>query len=173
MHLCIHERTAVQRNHHAVGFRTSVLCATVALMMWALLILISCDAVQNDAEPVSPVQAAATADTLRNCLTIAGGLRTQNQRDAAVTQVYYCYDRHFAPMEPLLRERNERATMSLEYGFGVLAASMKKRRGDPVSEAVQLADRVEAVIDSVQSSDERGSAAPSPPATDLPANEGG
>ena len=142
-------------------------------MMWALLILFSCDAVQNSAEPVSPVQAAATADTLRNCLTIAGGLRAQDQSDAAVTQVYYCYDRHFAPMEPMLREQNERATMSLEYGFGVLASNMKKRRGDPVSEAVQLADRVEAVIDSVQANDEQGSPASSSPAVDLPSNDDG
>ena len=142
-------------------------------MVWALWIIFSCDAVQNNAEPVSPVQAAATADTLRNCLTIAGGLRTQNQNDAAVTQVYYCYDRHFAPMEPMLREQNERATMSLEYGFGVLAASMKTQRGDPISEAVQLADRVEAVIDSVQAIDEPGPVASPPNSVGLPANEDG
>ena len=63
--------------------------------------------------------------------------------------------------------------MSLEYGFGVLASNMKKRRGDPVSEAVQLADRVEAVIDSVQANDEQGSPASSSPAVDLPSNDDG
>ena len=150
LHLSIHERTAVQRNHHRVGFRTSVLCATVTVMIWALMIIFSCEAVQGS-DPVSPVQAAANTDTLRNCLTVAGGLRTQDQHDAAVKQVYYCYEKHFAPMEPMLRAQNEKATMSLEYGFGVLATNMNKRGGDPVSQAIQLADRVEAVIDSLQS----------------------
>lgn len=154
LHLSIHERTVVQRKHHKVGFRTSVLCATVSVMIWALMIIFGCDAVQGT-DSVSPVQAAATTDTLRNCLTVAGGLRTQDQQDAAVKQVYHCYEKHFAPMEPMLRAQNEKATMSLEYGFGVLATNMNKRGGDPVSEAIQLADRVEAVIDSVQ-------AAPSP-----------
>lgn len=120
-------------------------------MIWALTIISACGVVEEPAESVSPVEAAATADTLRNCLTIAGGLRAQDRNDAAVEQVYTCYDRHFAPMEPMLREKNRRATMSLEYGFGVLALNMSKRRGDPIAEAVQLADRVEAVIDSVQS----------------------
>lgn len=128
-------------------------------MIWALMIISACGVVEEPAESVSPVEAAATADTLRNCLTIAGGLRAQERNDAAVEQVYTCYDRHFAPMEPMLREKNRRATMSLEYGFGVLAVNMGKRRGDPIAEAVQLADRVEAVIDSVQSN-----AAPAAPA---------
>ena len=134
-------------------------------MIWALMIISACGVVEEPAESVSPIEAAATADTLRNCLTIAGGLRAQDRNDAAVEQVYTCYDRHFAPMEPMLREKNRRATMSLEYGFGVLAVNMGKNRGDPIAEAVQLADRVEAVIDSVQSN------APSPVPTnaDLPA----
>ena len=123
-------------------------------MIWALAILTGCAAVSEPEAEVSPVQAAATADTLRNCLTIAGGLRAQEEHDAAVRQVYTCYERHFAPMEGMLREQNNRATMSLEYGLGVLAVNMGKKRGDPIAEAIQLADRVEAVIDSVQSKQE-------------------
>ena len=119
-------------------------------MFWALAIIVGCGTGSGTETEVSPQRAAATADTLRNCLKIAGGLHSQDKLDAAVDQVYGCYEGHFAPMEPLLRAQNRRATLSLEYGFGRLAVNMGKRRGDPAGEAEQLSDRVESVIASVQ-----------------------
>ena len=98
------------------------------------------------------VRAVASVEPIRNCLKVAGGLHTQEKLDGAVTQVETCYEEHFTPLEVLLREHNKRATLSLEYGFGALAVSMGRRNSEADAQADQLADRLEAVIDSIAAS---------------------
>ena len=80
---------------------------------------------------------------------MATGLHVQGTRAAASEHVLSCYEKHFSPLEPALREHNRRATLSLEYGFGVVSHAMTRRRGDPGEAAVVLADRVESVLETL------------------------
>ena len=80
---------------------------------------------------------------------MASGIREQGDRERASAHVLNCYEQHFAPLEPTLREHNRRATLSLEFGFGLLARTMSQRRGEPTVAASMLADRVESVLDSI------------------------
>ena len=122
-------------------------------MFWAFLIIVGCSVVVSGDAPATLVRAVASVEPIRNCLKVAGGLHTQNKLDAAVTKVHTCYEEHFTPLEELLRDHNRRATLSLEYGFGALAVSMGRSKSGADSQAEQLADRLEAVIDSIASSD--------------------
>ena len=101
---CIHEGTVVQANNHRQAFRTSVLCATVRDMFWAFMIIVGCSEVVPGEAPVTLVRAVASVQPIRNCLKVAGGLYSQEKRDAAVNQVHVCYEEHFSPLKPLLRE---------------------------------------------------------------------
>ena len=119
-------------------------------MICALFFLFACDGgLVSDAD-VEPETAVAAAGTLRNCLKVASGLKDAGSGDAAAEHVLGCYDKHFAPMKPVLRAQNQKAALSLEYGFGLLAQEMRQRRGDSRSQADQLSDRVEAVLASIQ-----------------------
>ena len=124
-------------------------------MICALFILISCDGVPSTgSEPAAgPAVALASAPKLRNCLKVAGGLKTSGDGAAASEQVLACYEKHFAPMKAVVRERNERAALSLEYGFGRLARAMTVKGDDVGQQAEQLADRVEAVLASLEASE--------------------
>ncbi len=122
-------------------------------MFWAFLIIVGCSELKPGDAPVTLVRAIASIGPIRNCLKVAGGLHSQGKLDGAVTQVYTCYEDHFTPLEVLLREHNSRATLSLEYGFGALAVSMGRRNSRADVQAGQLADRLEAVIDSIAASD--------------------
>jgi len=93
------------------------------------------------------------ASALRNCLKVAGGLKKSGDAEAASQQVLSCYHKHFGPMEVVVRERNRRAALSLEYGFGHLAWQMTQKGGDVGQQAGQLADRVEAVLGSLDASE--------------------
>ena len=84
----------------------------------------------------------------------------QGDRAAASDHVLSCYDQHFAPLESALRDHNRRATLSLEYGFGVVAHAMTRRRGDPGAAAVVLADRVESVLETLPKSPTNAPAEP-------------
>ena len=143
----------VQANNHRQAFRTSVLCATVRDMFWAFMIIVGCSEVVSGDAPVTLVRAVASVQPIRNCLKVAGGLYVQEKRDAAVNQVHVCYEEHFSPLKPLLREHNRRATLSLEYGFGTLAVAMGRHKSGADAQAEQLADRLEAVVDSIASSE--------------------
>jgi hypothetical protein len=124
-------------------------------MFWAFLIIVGCSELESGDAPVTLVRAVASVGAIRNCLKVAGGLYSQDKRESAVTQVYTCYEEHFTPLEGLLREHNSRATMSLEYGFGALAVSMGQRNSRAEAQAEQLADRLEAVIDSIAASEQQ------------------
>ena len=122
-------------------------------MFWAFLIIVGCSELEPEDAPVTLVRAIASVGPIRNCLKVAGGLYSQDKLEGAVTQVHTCYEEHFTPLEVLLREHNRRATLSLEYGFGALAVSMGKRNSGADAQAEQLADRLEAVIDSIAASE--------------------
>ena len=98
---------------------------------------------------LSTANVVGAATTLRHCLKVAGGLKSAGDGEAAAVQVLSCYDHYFVPMVPTLRADNPRAALSLEYGFGLLAHAMTKGRSDTSIQAGQLADRVEAVVDSL------------------------
>jgi hypothetical protein len=119
-------------------------------MKWALLLILACETVGLG--PSTPVleSVASSGQAIRSCLGVAAGLRKKELRDQASKQVMLCYDQHFSPLEDELRLHNPKATLSLEYGFGVLARQMTLRHDDGVAMAGQLADRVEAVIDSTR-----------------------
>jgi len=89
---------------------------------------------------------------------VATGIHEQGDRAGASEHVMDCYNQHFAPLEPTLRAHNRRATLSLEYGFGVVADSMTRRRSEPAVAANMLADRVESVLASIPTSPEIESA---------------
>ena len=122
-------------------------------MFWAFLIIVGCSGVEPGGAPVTLVRAVGSIGPIRNCLKVAGGLYSQDKLDVAVTQVNTCYEEHFTPLEALLREHNSRATLSLEYGFGTLAVSMGQPNSGADTQAEQLADRLEAVIDSIAASE--------------------
>jgi len=110
--------------------------------------------VEEPAPVVGVNRVAESGGAIRNCLRVATGIHEQGDRAAASDQVLHCYNQHFAPMEPTLREHNRRATLSLEYGFGVVARSMTRRRSDPAVAASMLADRVESVLSTIPKSPE-------------------
>jgi hypothetical protein len=119
-------------------------------MICALFFLFACDRGLVSETEVEPKSAVAAAGTLRNCLKVASGLKDAGDRNAAAEHVLGCYEKHFAPMKPVLRAQNQKAALSLEYGFGLLAQEMRERRVDGGSQADQLSDRVEAVLASIQ-----------------------
>ncbi len=129
-----------------MDFRAPVLCGTVAIMICALVLMLGCSEVLNDVPEVGPEAAVAVKGTLRSCLKVAGGLKTAEGGDVAAQHVHTCYERHFAPMKPVIREQNSKAALSLEYGFGLLAHAMTDKRADTTLQATQLADRVDAVL---------------------------
>ena len=49
-------------------------------------------------------------------------------------------------MKAVIRAQNSKAALSLEYGFGLLAHGMTDKRADTTLQASQLADRVDAVL---------------------------
>ena len=99
--------------------------------------------------PVGVNRVVESGGAIRNCLRVATGIHEQGDRSGASEQVLHCYNQHFAPLEPTLREHNRRATLSLEYGFGLVARSMTRRRSDPGVAATMLSDRVESVLSSI------------------------
>jgi hypothetical protein len=103
----------------------------------------------TDAKPQSVQRVQVVATTLRYCLRVAAGLKSKGDNAGAIAHVRACYQRHFVPMAPTLRARNPKATLSLEYGFGLLGHTMGKRQADSAALADQLADRVEAVVASL------------------------
>jgi len=127
-------------------FRAPVLCGTVAIMICALVLMLGCAEVLNDAPEVDPEAAVAVKGTLRSCLKVAGGLKGAQGGEVAAQHVHSCYERHFAPMKPAIRAQNSKAALSLEYGFGLLAHAMEDKRADTTLQATQLADRVDAVL---------------------------
>ena len=143
---CMHQRTAVERNNQRMLFRAPVLCGTVALMIWALVLMLGCGEVLSDTPVVDAEAAVAVKGTLRSCLKVAGGLKKTEGGDVAAEYVHACYDKHFAPMKPVIRAQNSKAALSLEYGFGLLAHAMTDKRADTTMQAAQLADRVDAVL---------------------------
>lgn len=118
-------------------------------MIRALVFMLGCNGGLSSSEKADGGVAIAAAPTLRNCLKIAGGLKDSGDGAAASAQVLSCYDDHFLPMLPIVRDQNRRAALSLEYGFGLLAHSMTQRRSDTTVRAEQLADRVDAVVASI------------------------
>jgi len=131
-------------------------------MFWAFLIIVGCSEIGSSDAPVTLVRAVASVEPIRNCLKVAGGLHSQDKYESATAQVHTCYEEHFTPLETLLREHNRRATLSLEYGFGTLAVSMSRPNTDADSKANQLADRLEAVIDSIAATASPNSGAVAP-----------
>jgi hypothetical protein len=146
---CIHQRTAVEANNQQVGFRVSFVSCTVRLMLRAFLLISACMLVSEPAPTVSADRASESGGAIRNCLRVASGLREQGDREGASAHVLTCYEQHFVPIESTLREHNRRATLSLEFGFGLLARSMSQRRGEPMVAAGMLSDRVESVLASI------------------------
>jgi len=136
-----------------MGFRLPVLCGTVWSMICALFFLFACEPDFSNEKDVGAEAAVAVAGTLRNCLKVASGLKQSGDGDTASKHVLMCYEQHFVPMEAVLRAQNRRAALSLEYGFGLLAREMKQSRGDIGQKANQLADRVEAVLATLQTSE--------------------
>ena len=144
---CMHQRTAVELNNQRMVFRAPVLCGTVALMICALVLMLGCGEVLSDTPVVDAEAAVAVKGTLRSCLKVAGGLKkTAEGGDVAAEYVHACYDKHFAPMKPVIRAQNSKAALSLEYGFGLLAHAMTDKRADTTMQAVRFADRVDAVL---------------------------
>lgn len=119
-------------------------------MKWALVIILACETVGSSPSAPALEPVASSGQAIRSCLGVAAGLRKKELRAEASTQVMLCYEQHFTPLEEELRQHNPKATLSLEYGFGVLARQMTLRHDDGIVMASQLADRVEAVIDSTQ-----------------------
>ncbi len=136
-----------------MGFLLPVLCGTVWSMICALVFLVACEPDFSNEREVGAEAAVAVAGTLRNCLKVASGLKQSGDGDTASKHVLMCYEKHFVPMETVLREQNRRAALSLEYGFGFLAREMKQSRGAIGQKAEQLADRVEAVLATLQTSE--------------------
>ena len=120
-------------------------------MKWALLIILACETIGSAPSTPEASGVASTGQAIRSCLGVAAGLRKKELRDQASKQVMLCYEKHFSPLKEELRAHNPKATLSLEYGFGVLARQMTLRHDDGVAMASQLADRVESVIDSTRS----------------------
>ena len=118
-------------------------------MISAFLLLSACNTGGDLPSTVGAERAVGSGAAIRNCLRVATGLHKQGDRSGASDHVLSCYDQHFAPLEPTLREHNRRATLSLEYGFGVVANSMTRRRGEPGNAANMLADRVESVLETI------------------------
>ena len=118
-------------------------------MLRAFLLIVACSTGGEVPLEVGADRLVNAGGAIRNCLRVATGLHLQGDRAAASDHVLGCYSQHFAPLEPSLREHNRRATLSLEYGFGVVAHTMTRRRGDPGAAAVVLADRVESVLETL------------------------
>jgi hypothetical protein len=133
-------------------------------MLSAFLLISACTLVPEPAPGVSVVRVSESGGAIRNCLRVASGLREQGDREGASAHVLTCYEQHFSPIEPTLREHNRRATLSLEFGFGLLARSMSQRRGEHVVAAGMLSDRVESVLASLpkESVSEDGETKPTP-----------
>lgn len=142
----MHQRTVVERNNQGMGFRVSVLCGTVASMICALVLMLGCGQVLSEAPVVDAEAAVAVKGTLRSCLKVAGGLKETEGGEVAAQHVHGCYNQHFAPMKTVIRAQNSKAALSLEYGFGLLAHGMTDKRADTTLQASQLADRVDAVL---------------------------
>ena len=121
-------------------------------MLRAFLLILACSTSGEPPPEVGAERLVNSGSAIRNCLRVASGLHVQGDRSAASDHVLSCYDQHFAPLEPALRDHNRRATLSLEYGFGVVAHAMTRRRGDPGAAAVVLADRVESVLETLPKS---------------------
>jgi hypothetical protein len=121
-------------------------------MVRAFLLISACTLVPEPAPVVSADRVSESGGAIRNCLRVASGLREQGDREASSAHVLACYEKHFTPLEPTLREHNRRATLSLEFGFGLLALSMSQRRGEHVVAAGMLSDRVESVLASIPKS---------------------
>ena len=160
----MHQRTWVEANKQRVGFRASFVWCTVPTMWSAFLFLFACSMVEEVPATVGVNRVAESGGAIRNCLRVATGIHKQGDRAGASAQVMHCYNQHFAPLKPVLREHNRRATLSLEYGFGLVARSMTRRRSEPAVAAQMLADRVESVLATIptepQSEEENGVNAP-------------
>ena len=98
-------------------------------MIRALVFMLGCSGGLSPSETADGGVAIAAAPTLRNCLKIAGGLKDSGDGAAASAQVLSCYDDHFLPMLPIVRDQNRRAALSLEYGFGLLAHCLDNGSG--------------------------------------------
>ena len=118
-------------------------------MISAFLLLFACSTGGETPSTVGVERAVGSGAAIRNCLRVATGIHQQGDRARASDHVLSCYDQHFAPLEPTLREHNRRATLSLEYGFGLVANSMTRRRSEPGTAANMLADRVESVLETI------------------------
>ena len=118
-------------------------------MLCAFLLIFACSTQEDSPPEVGTDRIVNSGGAIRNCLRVASGLHVQGDRAAAANHVLSCYEQHFAPLEPSLRAHNRRATLSLEYGFGVVSHAMTRRRGDPSEAAVVLADRVESVLETL------------------------
>jgi len=118
-------------------------------MLRAFLLISACTLVPEPAPEVSTDRVSESGGAIRNCLRVASGLREQGDREGASAHVLTCYEQHFSPIEPTLREHNRRATLSLEFGFGLLARTMSQRRGEHTPAAAMLSDRVESVLASL------------------------
>lgn len=119
-------------------------------MICALVFVLGCQSVVGSAPEGEAQAVVATKGTLRSCLRVAGGLKKTAGGAAASAHVQGCYEQHFAPMKAMIREQNSKAALSLEYGFGLLAHAMSNKRADADAHAAQLADRVDAVLASLQ-----------------------
>lgn len=134
-------------------------------MLCAFLLIFACSIQEETPSEVGADRLVNSGGAIRNCLRVASGLHVQGDRSAASDHVLSCYEQHFAPLEPSLRAHNRRATLSLEYGFGVVSHAMTRRRGDPGAAAVVLADRVESVLETLPTNP---TVAPIEPETTVP-----
>ncbi len=155
----IHEPTPVEPYAHVEGFSYSESYGTVAPMKWALMIILGCETGGLGQKTDVSMRTSGSSETIRSCLDVAAGMQKKALKEDASKQVMVCYEQHFSPLKPTLRKHNPKATLSLEYGFGLLARQMTMRHDGGVAMAGQLADRVESVIESTQ-------AAPNPPSDD-------
>ena len=134
-------------------------------MLRAFLLILACSTSGESPAEVGNDRLVNSGGAIRNCLRVATGLHVQGDRVAASAHVLSCYNQHFTALEPSLRAHNRRATLSLEYGFGVVAHAMTRRRGVPGAAAVLLADRVESVLETLPKSP---AVAPVAPETTIP-----
>ena len=118
-------------------------------MIRAFLLISACSLGGEEPSTVGVDRVVGSGAAIRNCLRVATGLHQQGDRSGASDHVRTCYNQHVAPLETTLREHNRRATLSLEYGFGVVANSMTRRRSEPGVVANMLADRVDSVLETI------------------------
>jgi hypothetical protein len=110
------------------------------------LLLIACSNLGSSVAPVPKSVVQDSGESVRSCLAAAVQFADPPERGRRA--IALCYRTYFEPLEPTLRAHNPRATLSLEYGFGKLAAELSSR-SEPQELALgaaMLADRVESVL---------------------------